>query len=361
MAWMRFKKKEMPGGLWIKCPACGEVIFKKDLEEKSKVCPKCDHHNTLIGVERVAYTLDEDTAEELIPDMEAVDRLEFKDKTPYHEKLKQVMEKTGRKEAIWIGRGQILGRDVAFGTLDFSFLGGSMGVVVGEKVAIITEYALENDLPLLLVAASGGARMHEGALSLMQMAKTCAVLGRFDTLGKLYISVLANPTTGGVTASWATQADVVIAEPGALIGFAGPRVIKTTLRQDLPEGFQRSEFLIGKGQIDLIVHREQLRETIYNIMDYCVPLPPARKKRTAASAAQAKSGGAGGKAAAAGVKEDNGAAKKVNGKAAKEAKEAGAAGGKSAKNGVKNGGGAGKKSPVREEAPPEAAKKPAKK
>lgn len=273
MAWVRFKKKDMPGGLWLKCPACGEVIYKKDLEEKLKVCPKCDHHNTLNGLERVRFTLDEGTAKELIEDMEAVDRLEFVDKTKYSDKLVKTMEKTKRKEAIWIGTGQIMGRDVAFGTLDFSFLGGSMGVVVGEKVAIIAEYALENDLPLILVAASGGARMHEGALSLMQMAKTCTVLGKFDGQGKLYISILANPTTGGVTASWATQADVVLAEPGALIGFAGPRVIKTTLRQDLPEGFQRSEFLIDKGQVDAIVHREEMRERIWDVMDYCIPSP----------------------------------------------------------------------------------------
>ncbi|MHC4941931.1 MAG: acetyl-CoA carboxylase, carboxyltransferase subunit beta [Planctomycetota bacterium] len=285
MAWARFKKKDMPGGLWIKCPACGEVIYKKDLEEKLKVCPKCDHHNTLNGMERVRYTLDEGSAVELVEDMQAVDRLEFEDKTKYSDKLAATMEKTKRKEAIWIGTGTILGRDVAFGTLDFSFLGGSMGVVVGEKVAIIAEYALKNNLPLVMVAASGGARMHEGALSLMQMAKTCAVLGRFDNAGKLYISVLANPTTGGVTASWATQADVVLAEPGALIGFAGPRVIKTTLRQDLPEGFQRSEFLINKGQIDNIVHRERLRETIYDIMDFCLPLKNGRRKKAAPVAA----------------------------------------------------------------------------
>ncbi|MFH1998998.1 MAG: acetyl-CoA carboxylase, carboxyltransferase subunit beta [Planctomycetota bacterium] len=278
MAWARFKKKDMPGGLWLKCPSCGEVIYKKDLEEKMKVCPKCDHHHTLNGLDRVRFTLDEGTATELVPDMEAVDRLNFFDKTKYSDKLIKTMEKTKRKEAIWIGTGQIMGRYVAFGTLDFSFLGGSMGVVVGEKVAIIAEYALENDLPLILVAASGGARMHEGALSLMQMAKTCTVLGKFDQHGKLYISVLSNPTTGGVTASWATQADVVLAEPGALIGFAGPRVIKTTLRQDLPEGFQRAEFLIEKGQVDAIVHREALREKLFDIMDFCIPSPTPKNR-----------------------------------------------------------------------------------
>lgn len=270
MAWIRSKKKEIPGGLWGKCPACGEMIYKKDLEAKAKVCPKCDYHNVINALERVAYTLDEGTAQEMSADLEAVDRLEFVDKAPYPDKIKATKAKTKRTEAMWIGTGKVMGRDVAFGTLDFSFLGGSMGWVVGEKVAIITEHARKNKLPLILCSASGGARMHEGAISLMQMAKDCAALARFDDEGGLYISVLANPTTGGVTASWATQADVVLAEPGALIGFAGPRVIKTTLMQDLPEGFQRSEFLIGKGQLDAIVHREKLRETLDMLMSYCL-------------------------------------------------------------------------------------------
>ncbi len=269
-AWVRFKKKEMPGGLWLKCPACGEVIYKKDLEENLKVCPKCEHHHTLNALERVQTILDEGSAEEMCVDMEAVDRLDFEDKSKYSEKLVKTMAKTKRKEAIWIGTGKVMGLDVAFGTLDFSFLGGSMGVVVGEKIAILVEYALEKDLPLIMVASSGGARMHEGALSLMQMAKTCNSLGRLNKAGKLYISILGNPTTGGVTASWATQADVIIAEPGALIGFAGPRVIKTTLRQDLPKGFQRSEFLIERGQIDTIIHRNKLRESIDEIISFCL-------------------------------------------------------------------------------------------
>ncbi len=270
MAWIRSKKKDIPGGLWLKCPACGEMIYKKDLDARMKVCPKCDYHHTLTGLERVKYTLDEGTAEEMAADLQAVDRLEFVDKTPYPDKLKATMKKTSRNEAMWIGTGQILGRDVAFGTLDFSFLGGSMGWVVGEKVAIITEFARKNNLPLILSSASGGARMHEGAISLMQMAKDCAALAQLDSNRGLYISVLANPTTGGVTASWATQADVVLAEPGALIGFAGPRVIKTTLMQDLPEGFQRSEFLLQKGQIDAIVQRERMRETLFALMAYCL-------------------------------------------------------------------------------------------
>lgn len=270
MAWIRSKKKEIPGGLWLKCPSCSEMIYKKDLDAKMKVCPKCDYHHTLTGLERVKYTLDEGTAEEMAIDMQGVDRLDFVDKTPYPDKLKATMKKTQRNEAMWIGTGQILGRDVAFGTLDFSFLGGSMGWVVGEKVAIITEYARDNNLPLILSSASGGARMHEGAISLMQMAKDCAALARLDDSRGLYISVLANPTTGGVTASWATQADIVLAEPGALIGFAGPRVIKTTLMQDLPEGFQRSEFLLDKGQLDAIIQRERMRETLHALMSYCL-------------------------------------------------------------------------------------------
>jgi acetyl-CoA carboxylase carboxyl transferase subunit beta len=270
MAWIRSRKKEIPGGLWSKCPACSEMIFKKDLDEKKKVCPKCDYHHTLTGMERVKYTLDPDSAQEIAADLEAVDRLQFVDKTPYPDKLKATMAKTKRKEAMWIGTGRILGREVAFGTLDFSFLGGSMGWVVGEKVAIIAEHAREHNLPLILSSSSGGARMHEGAISLMQMAKDCAALARLDNHRGLYISVMANPTTGGVTASWATQADIVIAEPGALIGFAGPRVIKTTLMQDLPEGFQRSEFLLQKGQLDTIVHREHIPKVLSMLMSYCL-------------------------------------------------------------------------------------------
>ncbi len=270
MAWIRSKKKEIPGGLWLKCPSCSEMIYKKDLDARMKVCSKCDYHHTLNGLERVKYTLDEGTPEEMAIDLQAVDRLDFVDKTPYPDKLKATMKRTQRNEAMWIGTGQVLGRDVAFGTLDFSFLGGSMGWVVGEKVAIITEYARETGLPLILSSSSGGARMHEGAISLMQMAKDCAALAQFDDKRGLYISVLANPTTGGVTASWATQADIVLAEPGALIGFAGPRVIKTTLMQDLPEGFQRSEFLLDKGQVDAIIHRERMRETLHALMSYCL-------------------------------------------------------------------------------------------
>jgi acetyl-CoA carboxylase carboxyl transferase subunit beta len=270
MAWIRSKKKEIPGGLWVKCPACSEMIFRKDLEEKKKVCPKCDYHHTLTGLERVEYTLDPGSAKEMAADLEAVDRLQFVDKTPYPDKLKATMAKTKRKEAMWIGTGTVLGREVAFGTLDFSFLGGSMGLVVGEKVAIIVEHAREHNLPLILSSSSGGARMHEGAISLMQMAKDCAALARLDSHRGLYISIMANPTTGGVTASWATQADIVLAEPGALIGFAGPRVIKTTLMQDLPEGFQRSEFLLQKGQLDSIVHRERIPKTLSMLMSYCL-------------------------------------------------------------------------------------------
>ena len=279
MAWIRSRKKEIPGGLWIKCPSCSEMIFKKDLDANMMVCPKCGFHHTVNALDRVRFTLDEGTAREMAEDLTAVDQLEFIDKTPYHEKLKATMAKTKRKEAMWIGTGRILGRDVAFGTLDFGFLGGSMGQVVGEKVAIIAEHAMENRLPLILCSASGGARMHEGAVSLMQMAKDCAALARLDDAGGLYISILANPTTGGVTASWATQADVVLAEPGALIGFAGPRVIKTTLMQDLPEGFQRSEFLMAKGQLDQIVPRTQLRETLSMLMAFCLDREGYRRPR----------------------------------------------------------------------------------
>ncbi|MFO0981709.1 MAG: acetyl-CoA carboxylase, carboxyltransferase subunit beta [Planctomycetota bacterium] len=271
MAWARFKKKDMPGGLWTKCPSCSQMIFAKDLEAKKKVCSSCNYHFQLNATERIAFTVDEGSFEELYPDLEAKDRLNFKEKGPYSEKLKQTMQKTGRKEAMVIGPATIKGRRLMLGVLDFSFLGGSMGAVVGEKVTLAVEEAIRRHLPLVLVSASGGARMHEGAISLMQMAKTCAALARFEATRLPYIAVLADPTTGGVTASWATVADIILAEPAALIGFAGPRVIQTTLRQELPEGFQRSEFLLKRGQIDRIVTREELPDLIAKLMDYLSP------------------------------------------------------------------------------------------
>lgn len=268
MAWSRFgKKKDMPGGLWIKCESCGTMIFRKDFSQ-NKLCPECGHHFTLSATERIELTVDEGSFEERWADMRTVDALEFADRVPYQQKLDSSRDKTGRNEAVVTGRAAIHGCPVALGVMDFSFLGGSMGVVVGEKVSRLVEMATEEQLPLVIFCASGGARMHEGALSLMQMAKTCSALSLFHQSGGFYVSVLTNPTTGGVTASFASVADVILAEPGALIGFAGPRVIKETLMKDLPKGFQRAEFLLEKGQIDRIVPRDRMRVELAKLVTY---------------------------------------------------------------------------------------------
>jgi acetyl-CoA carboxylase carboxyl transferase subunit beta len=259
------------------------MIFTKELEAKKKVCSSCGYHFQLNATERIAYTVDENCFVELYADLEAKDRLHFVEKEPYSEKLKQNVLKTGRKEAMVIGTAAIKGRPLMFGVLDFSFLGGSMGAVVGEKVTLAVEEAMQRKLPLVLISASGGARMHEGVISLMQMAKTCAALARFEETRLPYIAVLTDPTTGGVTASWAMVADIILAEPNALIGFAGPRVIQTTLRQELPEGFQRSEFLLRRGQIDRIVSREELPDMLFKLLEYLNPNVP-RPPRTRAHA-----------------------------------------------------------------------------
>lgn len=268
MPWTRFgKKKDMPGGLWIKCESCGAMIYRKNFS-KFKLCPDCGHHFPLAGLERVSLTVDEGSFEEFWSDMRTVDRLGFVDRMPYSQKIEKTIEKTGRNEAMITGIGKLHGRDFALGVMDFSFLGGSMGVVVGEKVTRLVELALERRLPLVIFSSSGGARMHEGALSLMQMAKTCGALERFHVAGGFYVSVMTNPTTGGVTASFSSVADVIVAEPGALIGFAGPRVIQTTLKQELPKGFQRAEFLVEKGQVDLIVRRDRMRHELGRLLAY---------------------------------------------------------------------------------------------
>lgn len=268
MAWTRFgKKKDMPGGLWIKCESCGAMIFRKEFSQY-RLCPSCGHHFSLTGMERVELTVDKGSFEELWADLRTIDRLGFQDRQPYSEKLEKVMKKTGRNEAMITGLAKIHGMPVALGVMDFSFLGGSMGVVVGEKVTRLVEEAKKRSIPLVIFCASGGARMHEGALSLMQMAKTCGALKEFSDQGGFYLSILTNPTTGGVTASFASVADVILAEPGALIGFAGPRVIATTLKQELPKGFQRAEFLVEKGQVDHIVGREKMRYELGRLLAY---------------------------------------------------------------------------------------------
>ena len=269
LARLRFsKKKDMPGGLWLKCETCAEVIFRKELEEKDRVCPSCGFHFTVPGRERIRMVLDEGTWNEAFAEIESLDRLDFVDTRPYGEKLSRAVERTGQKEALLCGTGAILDRPVVIAILDFGFLGGSMGEVVGEKIALACELAVREKRPLLLFTSSGGARMHEGILSLMQMAKTCAALETLNEAGGFSICVMTHPTTGGVTASFASVTDLVLAEPGALIGFAGPRVIATTLKQELPSGFQRAEFLLEKGMLDMIVPRDELRETLARLIDY---------------------------------------------------------------------------------------------
>ena len=266
--WRLRKKKDMPGGLWLKCESCSQTIYRKDLEEKGRVCPSCDFHFTLPGRQRVEMTLDEGSFEERFAELEALDRLEFNDKVPYSEKVAKTVKRTGQKEALITGRGRICGRQVVLAVLDFSFMGGSMGEVVGEKIALAAEMAVSEGVPLVIFTSSGGARMHEGVLSLMQMAKTCSALSTLNLKGGYSICVMTHPTTGGVTASFATVCDITLAEPGALIGFAGPRVIATTIKQELPPGFQRAEFLMKKGQLDLIVKRKDLRAMLTRLIDY---------------------------------------------------------------------------------------------
>jgi len=268
LPWLRHKKKDIPGDLWVRCPNCDATVFGKDLDDRLKVCPKCSFHFPLSSHLRIAYTLDPGSWRELDGAMETVDALGFVDKKPYPEKLSDAAAVTGVKEAMRYGLGALAGRPLVFGTLEFRFMGGSMGVVVGEKVARAVDLARERKLPLVLVSASGGARMHEGILSLMQMAKTCSALAALREAGGFYISVCTHPTTGGVTASWAMAADIIIAEPGALIGFAGPRVIEGTIKKKLPPGFQTSEFLLEKGQIDMIVPRTELRDTLGRLLAY---------------------------------------------------------------------------------------------
>jgi acetyl-CoA carboxylase carboxyl transferase subunit beta len=264
------KKKEMPNGLWIKCESCSEVIYKKQLSENSYVCSKCDFHFKIRGDQYIKLFLDKNSFHELDSSMEAVDFLNFKDTKRYPDRLKAAKNITGLKEAIRIGYGAIQSIPVVFGVMDFSFIGGSMGSVVGEKVARAVDYAHEKKIPLIIVSATGGARMQESIISLMQMAKTSGRLARFSDAGGLYISILTNPTMAGVVASYAMLGDIHVAEPGALIGFAGPRVIKQTIGQDLPEGFQRAKFQQDHGFLDLVVHRNMMRETLLKILTFFI-------------------------------------------------------------------------------------------
>jgi len=271
MAWFKKTRKPMdapdkasrvPEGLWVKCPACQKVIYNKDLVAGLQVCPHCAHHFRMSAADRLKMLFDGGTWNEQDPDLRSTDPLQFTDTKPYRDRLNASIKSTGLKDAIIVGAGTIDGLDAVVAAMEYTFIGGSMGVVVGEKITRAAELALRRTCALVVVSCSGGARMMEGALSLMQMAKISAALGRLDRAGLPYISVLTDPTTGGVTASFAMLGDLNIAEPKALIGFAGPRVIEQTIKQKLPEGFQRSEFLLEKGFIDAIVDRRELRATL---------------------------------------------------------------------------------------------------
>lgn len=263
------KKKEIPAGLWVKCPSCEALTYRKELESQFNVCPKCQFHFELSAKERIATLLDEGTFVELDADMVSGDPLEFKGPKTYKEKLLADQKATGLKDAVMTGHGCVFGERMVIAVTDSRFIMGSMGSVVGERITRAVEFATAQGLPVVIISGSGGgARMYEGVFSLMQMAKTCAALSRHDEAGFLHISILTNPTMAGIMASFAGIGDVIIAEPKALIGFTGPRVIEQTIRQKLPEGFQRSEFLLAHGMIDEIVERKNLKETIARIIRY---------------------------------------------------------------------------------------------
>ncbi len=261
------KPSRVPEGLWVKCPDCSQIIYNKDLVTNLNVCPKCVHHFRVNAVERLRMLLDGEWVE-YDKALVSMDPLTFTDTKPYKARLKASIEATGLKDAVVVASGKIDGIGVVVASMEYGFIGGSMGVVVGEKVARAIERAITTRAPLVIVCCSGGARMMEGALSLMQMAKICGALARLDRERLPYISVLTDPTTGGVTASFAMLGDLNIAEPKALIGFAGPRVIEQTIRQKLPEGFQRSEFLLEKGMIDLVVDRREMKAVIANALRF---------------------------------------------------------------------------------------------
>ncbi len=269
--WLRHPKyrsvqrREIPAGLWAKCPRCSNLIYRKELERSLKVCPKCNYHHRLSSVERLKFTLDEDTFREHDAGLTSSDLVGF---DGYQARLEEARKKTGLPEAIIIGEGAIEGWRVVVGALDFFFMGGSMGSTVGEKVARAAERAGEQRLPLVLFSASGGARMQEGALSLMQLAKTSAAIRRLHDAALPYLSVMCDPTTGGVTASFAFLGDVILAEPGALIGFAGRRVIEQTIRHKLPDTFQTAEFCLEKGLIDMVVPRAEMRPTLARLLSF---------------------------------------------------------------------------------------------
>ena len=290
MAWFKKIKKpkqaverkqlRMPEGLWVKCDGCKEIIYKKEVLRNANVCPKCNYHFRISSQERLEVLFDEGRYQELDTDIYSVDPLKFTDTRPYKDRLRDYRERTGMADAVVNARGTVGGYQVMVSAMEYGFMGGSMGSVVGEKVTRAIERALEERIPLIIIACSGGARMQEGALSLMQMAKISAALARLDDARVPYISILTDPTTGGVTASYAMLGDINIAEPKALIGFAGPRVIEQTIKETLPEGFQRSEFLLEHGMLDFVVERSKMRDVLIQCLRFMVnteilsPQPP---------------------------------------------------------------------------------------
>jgi acetyl-CoA carboxylase carboxyl transferase subunit beta len=281
MAWFKKARKpieapdkasRVPEGLWVKCPSCARILYNKDLVTSLQVCPHCAHHFRLSATERLKMLFDDGQWTEYDVSLRSTDPLAFVDTKPYKSRLQASIKSTGLNDAIISASGTLDGRPVVIAAMEYSFIGGSMGVVVGEKITRAAELALSTRAPLIVVSSSGGARMMEGALSLMQMAKISAALGRLDRAGLAYLSILTDPTTGGVTASFAMLGDLNLAEPKALIGFAGPRVIEQTIRQKLPEGFQRSEFLLEKGFIDAIVDRREMKSTIARTLKVLGPV-----------------------------------------------------------------------------------------
>lgn len=264
------KKIKIPEGLWVKCDSCKEIIYKKEIDKNLKICPKCNYHFRISARERIELLVDEGSFVEMDAGLASKDPLSFKDKITYRERLEENKKKSELAEAATSGDAAIEGHAVAVVIMDFSFMGGSMGSVVGEKVVRAAERALESKHPLVTVASSGGARMQEGIFSLMQMARASAAIGKLREAGVPYISILADPTFGGVTASFAMLGDIIVAEPKSLVGFAGPRVIEQTIKQQLPEDFQRAEFLLDHGVIDIVVDRKEMRQTIGRIIGLLV-------------------------------------------------------------------------------------------
>jgi len=259
----------VPAGLWTRCDSCEHMVYEKEVAQNLNVCPECGHHRRIDARTRIEQLVDPGTFEEFAHDLRSTDPLDFKDRIPYKERLQKEQEKTGETEAVVVGKAFIRGRQVILGVMNPNFIMASMGAVVGEKVTRAIERAIEENLPVVMVTASGGARMQEGMISLVQMAKTAAALARLDAAGGLYIVVATDPTTAGVAASFASLGDIILAEPKAMIGFAGPRVIANTINAELPEGFQTAEFMLAHGFVDRIVPRADLRREIARLIDYC--------------------------------------------------------------------------------------------